>query len=292
MNSELKDSLRVLNSVVGLVPLPALKPIIGLIQVVIAAASTPVQWDDIKAWINNLKSEATIVRTFYALSRFSWKIVHQATFLAAVQAQIIAISYTNNSSPTSVATNAFGFMGIMFDVIAALLALLSSTVMQTRVSVIDRILSNTAKLNNDQLAAFLGSMLNGSGRHTRFVRAMLLDIIQPLMKRLVVAGRQIAGGENENLSGIDADDFDPNTNGSQVVKYCSEIDSIRVLGDAAGASMLFGILSFMASIVCLAIATQPVTVWACMVMACSCVFFLPLVNRGLAYFGLRKQVSL
>ena len=27
-------------------------------------------------------------------------IVHQATFLAAVQAQIIAISYTNNSSPT------------------------------------------------------------------------------------------------------------------------------------------------------------------------------------------------
>ena len=226
-------------------------------------------------------------------------IVHQATFLAAVQAQIIAISYTNNSSPIGVATNAFGFMGIMFDVIAALLALLSSTVMQTRVSVIDRILSNTAKLNHDQLAAFLdrlaafpGSMSSGSGRDKIFVRSMLRDIAQPLfklLKRLDVAGRQTVEGEYENLSAID---FDSYASGSQVVEYCSEIDSIRVVGDAAGASMLFGILSFMASVVCLAIATQPVTVWACTVMACSCVFFLPLVNKGLAYFGLRKQISL
>jgi hypothetical protein len=191
---------------------------------------------------------------------FSWTIVHQATFLAAVQAQIIAISYTNNSSPTGVATNAFGFMGVMFDVIAALLALLSSTIMQTRVSVIDRILINTAKLNNNQLATFLGSMGSSTRRDTRFVRAMLRDIARPLLKRLVVADRQTVGGEYENLSGIDADDFDPDTDGSEVVKYCSEIDSIRVLGDAAGASMLFGILSFMASIVCLAVATQPVAV--------------------------------
>jgi hypothetical protein len=73
---------------------------------------------------------------------------------------------------------------------------------------------------------------------------------------------------------------------------CRDIDSIRGLGDAAGTSMLLGILSFMASIVCLAVATQPVVVWACTIMACSCVFFLPLVNRGLAYFGSRKQVSL
>jgi hypothetical protein len=138
---------------------------------------------------------------------FSWTIVHQATFLAAVQAQIIAISYANNSSPTSVATNAFGFMGVMFDVIAALLALLSSTVMQTRVSVIDRILINAAKLNNDRLAAFLRRMGDGGGGDTRFVRSMLGDIAQPLLKRLVVAMQQAVGGEYENLSGIDADDI-------------------------------------------------------------------------------------
>jgi hypothetical protein len=40
------------------------------------------------------------------------------------------------------------------------------------------------------------------------------------------------------------------------------------------------------------IETQPVAVWACTVMACSSVFFLPLVNMGLAYFGLREQISL
>ena len=163
-------------------------------------------------------------------------IVHQATFLAAVQAQIIAISHTNNSSPTGVATNAFGFVGITFDVIAALLALLSSTVMQTRVSVIDRILSDTAKLNSDQLTRFLGSMGSGSGRDTRFVHSMLRDIARPLLKRL--EGRQTVGGEYENMSAID---FNPDANGSHVVKYCSEIDSIGIVEDAAGASMLFGI---------------------------------------------------
>ena len=196
----------------------------------------------------------------------------------------------NNSSPTGIATNAFGFMGIMFDVIAALLALLSSTVIQARVSVIDRILSNVAKLNHDQLTAFLVDMESVSERETKFVRAMIQDIAQPFLKRLTVAARQ-NGGEYENLSAIDEDHFNDRANGPQIVKYCSEIDRIRVVGDAAGVSMRLGILSFMASIVCLAIATQPVAVWACTVTACSCVFFLPCL-KYLQYFGLRMQISL
>jgi hypothetical protein len=66
-DSENKDPLRSLYSVVNQVPLPAVKSLIGLILAIIAAASTPVQWEDIKGWINNLKSEATIVRTFSTL---------------------------------------------------------------------------------------------------------------------------------------------------------------------------------------------------------------------------------
>ena len=68
MNSVQKETLRALYVAVDLVPLPTLKSIIGVIQAVSAAAGTPVQWDDIKVWINNLKSEATVVRSLYALS--------------------------------------------------------------------------------------------------------------------------------------------------------------------------------------------------------------------------------
>lgn len=67
-DSEVKDSLRTLYTVVNLVPLPAVKSLVGIILAIVAAASNPVQWEDIKGWINNLKSEATIVRFFFVLS--------------------------------------------------------------------------------------------------------------------------------------------------------------------------------------------------------------------------------
>lgn len=181
-------------------------------------------------------------------------------------------------------------MGIMFDVIAALLALLSSTVMQTRVSVIDRIISNIEKVNHDQLAAFLGSLGKESGRNTKFVRAMLRDIAGPLLKRLSVIARQTVETPYETTPTTDTEHiFDPEENAQQVIKCCTDIDKIRVIGDAAGASMFFGVLDFMASIVCLSIASQPKAVWIPTVVACSCVVFLPLVNKMLAHIGLRKQ---
>ena len=44
-------------------PLSSFKMGVDLLRGIIVSANTPVQWDDIKAWINNLKSEATIVWT-------------------------------------------------------------------------------------------------------------------------------------------------------------------------------------------------------------------------------------
>jgi hypothetical protein len=181
-------------------------------------------------------------------------------------------------------------MGVMFDVIAALLALLSSTIIQTRVSAIDRILSNAVKVDHDQLAAFLQNMGKGTKHNTKFVRAMLRDIAQPLLKRLSVTAQKGFESQYEDTSTTDSEHtFDSEDNALQVIKCCSDIDKIRVIGDAAGASMFFGILDFMASIVCIAISTQPKSVWIPTVVACSCVFFLPLVNKMLAHIGLRKQ---
>lgn len=162
--------------------------------------------------------------------------------------------------------------------------------MQTRVSVIDRIISNIEKVNHDQLAAFLGSLGKESGRNTKFVRAMLRDIAGPLLKRLSVIARQTVETPYETTPTTDTEHiFDPEENAQQVIKCCTDIDKIRVIGDAAGASMFFGVLDFMASIVCLSIASQPKAVWIPTVVACSCVVFLPLVNKMLAHIGLRKQ---
>ena len=185
-------------------------------------------------------------------------------------------------------------MGVMFDVIAALLALLSSTVMQTRVSVIDRILSNVATINPGQLTIFLHHLDFGrtNRQNSRFVRGVIGDISRPLLGRVIGTPQQPAGGQGDtNLFTAQTDHgFEPEANALQVIRSCGDIDSIRVLGDAAGASMLFGILSFMASIVCLSITTQPVAVWVPTVVACSCVVILPFVNRALAVNGFRKHV--
>ena len=205
----------------------------------------------------------------------------QATFLAAVQAQIIGMALSRNSSRLEVATNAFAFMGVIFDVIAALLALLASTVMQTRISVIDRILCNAEKVHNEQAAEFVVQVLRDSHRTSRFIRAMLQDVLHPISKRL----EKLATAEAHHDY---APEFDSKANAAQVIKCCGNLDGIRVFGDAAGTAMLFGILCFILSVICLAISTQPTAVWVPTVAACSCVVILPSVNSVLAIVGFRK----
>ena len=68
INPEVTSALRALQSIADTVPgaapaLYSLKIAVYLVWKIIVSANTPVQWDDIKAWINNLKSEATIVWT-------------------------------------------------------------------------------------------------------------------------------------------------------------------------------------------------------------------------------------
>jgi hypothetical protein len=79
----------------------------------------------------------------------------QATFLAAVQSQILALSFQDNSTSLKITTNAFGFVGILLDVIAACLALLASTVLQRHIAVIEQQLDAIEDASSEQLMKML-----------------------------------------------------------------------------------------------------------------------------------------
>ncbi|KAJ7846065.1 hypothetical protein B0H14DRAFT_964002 [Mycena olivaceomarginata] len=74
-----------------------------------------------------------------------------ATFLAAIQAQLVAISYQDNSTRLKVATNALGFAGLLIDVISACLALLASNILQRHIAIVEKQLTAIETATAEQL---------------------------------------------------------------------------------------------------------------------------------------------
>ncbi|KAK7464156.1 hypothetical protein VKT23_006322 [Stygiomarasmius scandens] len=103
------------------------------------------RWEDVRGQITALTAEATI-----------------ATFLAGVQGTILILSVNNATTTSSalIAAKTLSFMGILFDVISAFLALLSSTLLQAKISEVQRLLdgidhmsfSDLTKLQHDVIA--------------------------------------------------------------------------------------------------------------------------------------------
>ncbi|KAF5334128.1 hypothetical protein D9758_018621 [Tetrapyrgos nigripes] len=109
--------------------------IIGSIRWIIQRPDNRTRWDDLRSQIAALATEATI-----------------ATFLASVQSTILGLSVNNASQSTALtATRALAFMGILLDVISAFLALLSSTLLQAKISEVQRLLDAIGHMSLDDL---------------------------------------------------------------------------------------------------------------------------------------------
>ncbi|KAJ7198128.1 hypothetical protein GGX14DRAFT_402155 [Mycena pura] len=228
-------------------------------------------WERVNNQIGSLTSEATI-----------------ATFLAAVQSQVIALSYQDNSSGVKVATNVLGFAGVLLDVITAFLALLSSTILQRHITVVEKQLASMEDATPGQLTkAFHFLTMNDS------------VLPRDMYRHLYVKGRQ----RLLVLSKSQEQDQNPNTEMSQwltmrpestelniplIAASCAHIQSAAFIGDAAGTAMLLGILCFFASVQCLAVATQPPAVWIVSTVICSFILILPAINRFLGLIGISK----
>jgi hypothetical protein len=64
---------------------------------------------------------------------------------------LVALSYQDNSTGIKVATKALGFAGVLLDVIAAFLALVSSTIFQRHVAITDKQLNSIEDASGDQI---------------------------------------------------------------------------------------------------------------------------------------------
>ncbi|KAF9065001.1 hypothetical protein BDP27DRAFT_1425180 [Rhodocollybia butyracea] len=211
-----------------------------------------------------------------------------ATFLAAVQSQIIALSYQDNSTAAHLATNITGFAGILLDVITAFLALLASTTIQHYRSEVEKqlkifenlseveVLSEVQQLEVQEHNAGIFPDLFSSILAKAQTRVLALSahpkddtpILHDASLRLLALMKR---GE-EQLDLI------------SVKRSCTHIQSMASLVDAMGSTMLFGVLCFIASVLCLAIASQPRSVWVVSVVTCSVVIVFPMTNLAIGVF--------
>ncbi|KAJ7916274.1 hypothetical protein B0H13DRAFT_1998145, partial [Mycena leptocephala] len=252
----------------------AAKPLrrgLGLSSVALAlitATRARQDWETVKSQVGGLTSEATI-----------------ATFLAAVQSQILALSFQDNSTSLKITTNAFGFVGILLDVIAACLALLASTVLQRHIAVIEQQLDAIEDASSEQLM----KMLHFLKQSPLLLRAaeMFPDIyrrVQAKMEARAIVLRRAQESPDAHLTRLPAS---PRLNIEVVPESMRHIRGAAPIGDAAGTAMLIGVLCFFASVICLAISTQPHEVWVISISVCSLVLVLPTVNSLLGRVGRR-----
>ncbi|KAF7344284.1 hypothetical protein MVEN_01719800 [Mycena venus] len=252
----------------------AAKPLrrgLGLSSVALAlitATRARQDWETVKSQVGGLTSEATI-----------------ATFLAAVQSQILALSFQDNSTSLKITTNAFGFVGILLDVITACLALLASTVLQRHIAVIEQQLDAIEDASSEQLVE-MSHFLKQSPLLRRAAE-MFPDIyrrVQAKMEARAIVLRRAQESTDAHLTRLPAS---PRLNIEVVPESMGHIRGAAPIGDAAGTAMLIGVLSFFASVICLAISTQPHEVWVISISVCTLVLVLPTVNSLLGRVGRR-----
>ncbi|KAJ7258024.1 hypothetical protein C8J57DRAFT_1720948 [Mycena rebaudengoi] len=244
-------------------------------------------WETVKSQVGGLTSEATI-----------------ATFLAAVQSQILALSFQDNSTSLKITTNVFGFVGILLDVITACLALLASTVLQRHIAAIEQQLDAIEDTSSEQLIE-MSHFLKQSPLLLRTAE-MFPDIyrrVQAKMEaRALIVLRRAQESADAYLTRLLAS---PRLNIEVVPESMRHIRGLvgRASAEPVGrarptliygtpgslclTAMLIGVLCFFASVICLAISTQPQEVWVISISICSLVLVLPTVNSLLGRVGRR-----
>ncbi|KAJ7762116.1 hypothetical protein B0H16DRAFT_1808465, partial [Mycena metata] len=253
-------------------------------------------WDTIKSQVTILTAGATIVSHNGRKRISAYQRPTKATFLAAVQGQIVALSYQNNSTRLKVATNALGFADVVLDVAAACIALLASTTLQRYIPEVEKQLDAIQDASREQLeeiARFIHADVQGSlGPHTvswDVYRRALGKVGDRLvaLDRTSNHGDPEAGGEIQLYHPTSSLELDIGT----IPRAFREIRTVEASGDAAGIAMQCGILCFFGSVLCLAIASQPRAVWVSSSMIFALVTFLPLVMQALGRAGIRKLVT-
>ncbi|KAK7013650.1 hypothetical protein R3P38DRAFT_2545710 [Favolaschia claudopus] len=242
----MKEILATLDEAAKIVP--ALRVATLALHMLLNTSLEP-DWEDIKSESASLVSYATI-----------------ATFLAAVQSQIIALTYQDNTSHVAVASNALGFAGVLFDVSSACFALGASTTLQRHTTIIDSEINAIDDASPRQLVQLdLAEPLNSYGASDVWVR-----IYKKVEKRMRILRME---NQSQNLQEDETSIIDrpPLLRATQA--SWKEVQGALAVGNAASNLMILGVLCFFGSVICLAVSTQPRTVWIVSVVVTAWVIF-------------------
>ncbi|KAK6969315.1 hypothetical protein R3P38DRAFT_2374596, partial [Favolaschia claudopus] len=179
-----------------------------------------------------------------------------ATFLAAVQSQIVALSYQENTSHVAVACNALGFAGVLFDVSSACFALRAATTLEQNIAIIEHYLSGIDNASPAQLAQI---------DHREFERVYANSGLWSRIHNKITLRMQAL--QSQHLS-QDVEDEAAN-NAPLLCALPSQWVQVQIavaLGSLAMLAMQLGVLCFFGSVICLAMSTQPRAVWLVAVM--------------------------
>ena len=247
----------------------------------------PLQLAQAKTQIASWKTKAAIVGSVQ-ICRFIViaDLVDQATFLAAVQTQTLSFSIQNNSTHLLIATNTFAFTSVILDVVGAFLAIQSSMLGQAHTDRIDSLHDELLGCTAEELRPVIIQLR----QFLRERRAMTTHslVYHFLMKAIMHLEKLGRDPSQSGPNGIDNQlRLAPNL--TDVIESAETIVRVSTVGEAAEIATRLGILCFLASVMCLAIATQPPSVWILAVAAYSCIITLPMLNK-LVSWGFAGQV--
>lgn len=185
------------------------------------------------------------------------RIILKATFLAAVQAQLIAFTYQNNSTRIQRATNAISFLGLSFDVIGTAIGLLSALTMQPDQQRLNQALFASSEAYAEwvaiarELAELELQEKLGSGR------SVPLHLMQERMaqQRQYLERTVVLNERKKNWIKQD----------EARTEELEDLSRALVVGNIKGlaplALMALGIICFFVGLLCFVIDTQPPVVW-------------------------------
>ena len=163
--------------------------------------------------------------------------------------------------------------------VGAFLALLSSTLGQAHTDRIDSLQDELLGYTAEELAPVIAEL-------AYYVRERLTMRTSLLVYEFLVKANthlenlQKGGGNHPHLGEISlGSQLRPVTKLTDVIESAEKLGTLCTIGDAAGIATALGILCFLASVICLAKATQPPSVWIPAVAASSCVVALPVLGK-------------
>jgi len=208
-----------------------------------------------------------------------------------VQAQTLSFSIQNNATSLQTAINTFAFTGVLLDVIGAFLALHSSTLVQANMDRMDGLRDAILVYTLDDLSVAANSF--EWGHEAQLTQSIFHDFMEKILNHVktLIAGRDAERNDDrpkpEMAEPHDVDwqaprrrvTVDPFEFFQEVKGTANKVDVFVVIGDAAGIAIFSGIVCFIISVLCLAKATQPPSVWISAIVVCSCIITLPVLNK-------------